>query len=237
MGEPKHTRLSRLQATDLSGRTPFCPEDQVIADYYDSGLGGSERDALERHLSDCRFCRARIGIIERLEQARSDRHIREDTLARAKQIASPAPSRRFRTAPVWVTAAILLLAIIFSVDRFMPGPHGFNAPLPPTPKVRTIDPDAFQPGILYPPEGALIEMDGPLFRWSGTPGSLHYDVRIVSGDGAMIWHEQTERTEWRLPPHLHLAAGEDYYFRVDAYLTEAKRVSSPHVLFRVKEQP
>lgn len=217
------------------GHTPDCPPDVTLTAALDGGLEPGRREAFDRHVAECDHCVGRLGQLARLSGQLEYGRVPDTTLARARRI--PARTKIRRQAPRWAAAAVLVLAIAFTFDRFTPGPDGVEGPHSPTQQVRTIDPNAFRPGVLYPPDGAVIEMDGPLFRWSETPGSLHYDVRVVSVDGAMIWQEQTESTEWRLPPHLQLAAGEEYYFRVDAYLTEAKRVSSPHVLFKVKEQP
>ncbi len=68
MDEQNHKKLLKLQSTELTERTPFCPEDQLIAEYFDGYLPQAEFDRLERHLSDCRFCLARLGVLERIDQ-------------------------------------------------------------------------------------------------------------------------------------------------------------------------
>jgi hypothetical protein len=152
-------------------------------------------------------------------------------MARARKLVRK-PSK-IRHASRWAAAAVVLLAV-FSVARFGPQSENVETTTLPAPDLRSLDHDAYRPAVLFPSDGARIGVEGSMFRWSMVPGSLHYDVRVVSADGGMIWQERVEGTEWRLPTKLQLAEGEEYYFRVDAYLTEAKRVSSHHVLFRVE---
>jgi len=66
------------------------------------------------------------------------------------------------------------------------------------------------------------------------PGSLYYDIRLVDAEGFMIWQDRVEDTQRNLPSHLELLSGEQYFVRVDAYLAEAKSVSSRHVQFTIK---
>jgi hypothetical protein len=42
MDDQNHISLLRLQSAELTGRTPFCPENQVIAEYFDAELPQTE---------------------------------------------------------------------------------------------------------------------------------------------------------------------------------------------------
>ena len=126
-------------------------------------------------------------------------------------------------------------AAVLTTLWFAQSPEYPDSAVLPAPEVRNLDPDAYRPRITTPTEGSSLDLPGPLFEWSAVPGSLHYNVRIVSADGTLIWQERVQNSEWRLPEHLRLPAGEEYYFRVDAYLTQAKSLSSRHVMFRISE--
>jgi hypothetical protein len=46
MNDHKHIELLTLQAAELTERTPFCPKDQQIAEYFEEQLPEAERDRL-----------------------------------------------------------------------------------------------------------------------------------------------------------------------------------------------
>lgn len=131
----------------------------------------------------------------------------------------------------------------FTLNKYPIDNAGLQSPASSLPPVATVrqsrntDPDAFRPQILAPREGAAIDVAKTLFRWTEIQGSLYYDIRIVTGEGDMVWQDRVDGTEWTLPGHFQLEPGAQYYVRVDAYLAEAKSVNSRHLLFTVKEQP
>ena len=65
------------------------------------------------------------------------------------------------------------------------------------------------------------------------PGALFYDVRLVSLEGDLLLRERVEDTRWLLPETLKLEPGEEYFIRIDAYLSDSKFLSSEHVVFQV----
>lgn len=75
MDKQDYLELLLLQSAELTAKTPFCPGSQQIAEYFDGNLWLAERTTLEHHLPDYRFCVARIGILERLEQNHDDKQI------------------------------------------------------------------------------------------------------------------------------------------------------------------
>jgi len=72
-----------------------------------------------------------------------------------------------------------------------------------------------------------------VFRWKEVPGSLFYDIRIVSDDGAQIARQRVWDTQWSLPRETRLQAGNEYFVRVDAFISEGKAISSEHTVFKV----
>ena len=243
MDNQKYSDLLTLQAAELTGRTPFCPEDQQIAEYYDDVLDQSERSRLERHLVDCRFCLARLGILQRLEQNPMAPRIPEEVLATAKSM-RPGPVSRPKRAPAWAVAAVLVIAVsVFyqftSVRDYgqdaLPRLH-LNEPSSELRETRSVDPAAMRPRFLSPRGGPGIASEASVFSWTAVPESLYYEVRIVSDAGDLLWRERVEGTEWRLPGDLALTPGSEYFVRVDAYLTDAKTLQSDYLLFRTGER-
>ena len=232
--------MDELKAKELLGPAPGsgnrpgpdCPDDQLLTAALDGEYRIIEKPAFEEHVSSCDYCLARLGRIGRLRRGAAEAEISELTMARAQRLM---PARlAVRPAPVWAAAATIGFAAILTAFWLSRPPELPDSTAIPVPEVRNIDPDAYRPQVVFPRQGSFVDLREPLFEWAPVQGSLHYDVRIVSADGTLIWQERVQTPEWRLPEHLRLAAGEQYYFRVDAYLTQAQRLSSRHVMFRIR---
>jgi hypothetical protein len=232
--------MDEINPKELFGQAPIlglrpgtdCPDEQILTAALDGDLEGIERTTFEAHVSGCDYCLAQLGRIARLKRDVASEEISDFTMARAQRLIR---SRRvLPRAPAWAAAAMVGFAAILTTLWFIQAPQTPEPGTIPVPEVRNIDPDVYRPQVLFPSDGAAVDLRHRAFEWTPVPGTLHYDVRIVSADGAVIWQERVENPEWRLPGHLRLAAGEDYYFRVDAYLTQAKSLSSRHVMFRVE---
>ena len=239
-----HTRpdLLTLQAAELTGRTPFCPEDQEIAEYFDGVATAVERIKLENHLANCRFCLARIGMLQRLREDPVAKRIPEEVLATAKAVRR-VPLRRSGRAPAWAAAAVILIAVGLYSQLDVSTPMGRDAlprihesePSGNSAATRSIDPAALGPRFLAPEEGLAIASGDGTFSWTAVPHSLYYQLRIVSDEGDLLWQERVDGTEWKLPSGLVLSPGAEYFVRVDAYLSEAKSLQSDYLLFRLAE--
>jgi hypothetical protein len=243
MDDHKHIDLLTLQAAELTERTPFCPEDQQIAEYFEDELPEAEREQVERHLADCRFCQARLGMLQRLEQTLVAPRIPEDVLAAAKSMPRATVSRP-NLAPIWVAAAVLVIAVgvlyqmlpVREIGQVaLPRTH-MNEPSSDLRETRSMDSGVMGPRFLSPREGSGINPNAGIFKWTAVPNSLYYEVRIVTDAGDLLWQERVDGTEWRLPAGLALTPGLDYFVRVDAYLTDAKTLQSGYMLFRPGER-
>jgi len=243
MDDHNQVELLTLQAAELTERTPFCPEDQQIAEYFEGELPESERDCVERHLADCRFCLARLGMLQRLAQNPTSPRIPEDVLAIAKSMRQATVSRP-RWVPVWAAAAVLVVAVGILWQLFpgrgigqieLPRIH-MTEPSSDLRETRSLDAGAMGPRFLSPDEGPGITSNTDVLRWTAVPNSLYYEVRIISDTGDLLWRERVEGTEWRLPAGLALTPGSEYFMRVDAYLTDAKTLQSDYLLFRPGER-
>jgi len=228
------TKLLRLQSAELTESTPFCPEDQVIAEYFDCDLARSESEKLDRHLTDCRYCLARIGILERLEENRSDKRIPEAVLASAKQLRHDAPAHRPSMAPAWATAAVVVIAL-FAVIKSTEGPGPAPATGEDSRQLRNIERTASDLVVLTPQAGADISPGSPI-EWAEVPGNLHYDIFVLSNSGDVLWTERLKDPGWVLDESLSLETGSQYYFRVEALMPDGRSLRSKHVVFQVGER-
>lgn len=241
MDEQNHTKLLRLQSVELKEKTPFCPEDQQVAEYFDGDLADAERDKLERHLSDCQYCLARIGILEKLEENRGNKRVPEDVLAAAKQLTHTTPVRRPAIAPAWAAAAVVVIALFTIINNrnLAPEPGSIPDAVPKfeenSRQLRNVSPVATGLNVFTPKPGAGIA-PGSLIEWAEIPGNLHYNIFVLSNAGDVLWTERLAATDWVLDESLQLAAGSQYYFRVEALLPDGRNVSSKHVVFEVTGQ-
>jgi len=245
----EHEKLSELLRTlpeNAAVRTPECPDNNELAAMADSRLSAESSKNFTLHLADCDFCAAQLGVLKRSEEFEPGYQVSEFVLARAARMGAKSKPPIIRHAPRWATAAVIVLAVllVFQFNSLNPqGPEAIDGASPDmTSQVleprqsRNLDTDILKPWVLTPGNGDTIDPASLVFHWTGIPGSLYYDVRIVTDEGDMIWQTQVEGTELQLPAHLQLRPNSDYFFRVDAYLASAKSISSHHVLFSTGEQ-
>ena len=228
MEELKHIDPLVLQSTELTDRTPFCPDDLLIAEYFDGVIPDQERQKLEHHLADCRYCMARIGMLNRQQDDTPDGHVSGQVLASAKALAKCAAPRRLRKAPTWATAAVVVLGVLF-VSLYKPA----NEPEPP--QLRNIDRtennfEVFLPGPEY------VISPGSLIRWAELSADSHYTVYVLSDAGDVLWTEHLQNNEWKLREQLQLDSDGVFFFRVEAELPDGRIVSSSHLALRLDRQ-
>jgi hypothetical protein len=214
--------ISHLQrsAAENKDRTPFCPDDNDVAAFVDGALVGSARILIERHLPDCPACVGRVGQLTRL--------MRDDAAAKSDE--TPVSDRKwFDVAPQWAVAATVVLAIGWIAwSPTVEQADDYEA-------VRTIDSALTPPKILAPSSGFLGERDGFVIRWTEVPGSLYYEIRVVTDTGDLLSEVRVENTEWTFGRDLGLEPGREYFIRVDAYLSDAKAIRSNHIPFKLRE--
>ena len=237
-----YTKLLKLQSVELTRKTPFCPEDQKIAEYFEGDLAGAEQIQLERHLTDCRYCLARVGLLERMENPGCDKRVPEAVLAEAKQIDHQSVPRRPWQAPAWAAAALVVITLFTVAGRqqepamkpgadLSAGPAGEES----SRQLRNVNRAGARLDVLIPEPGADINT-GSVIRWAEVPGILHHNIFILSRAGDVLWTERVEGNEWILPEALHFAAGGEYFFRVEARLADGRILSSKHLNFRISQQ-
>ncbi len=211
--------LQRSAAEDKEC-TPFCPVDNDIAAYVDGDLSDSARILIERHLPDCPACVGRVGQLTRL--------MRDDAVAKPNE--TPVSDRKWLgVAPQWAVAATVVLAVVWvswSPDTIDVTDYQ---------DARNIESVLTPPEILAPDSGVLANRDGFVIRWTDVPGTLYYEIRVVSDVGNLVTAQRVDGTEWAISRDLNLESGREYFIRVDAYLTDAKPISSKFIPFRLRE--
>jgi hypothetical protein len=243
MDQQKLIELLHQQNREIAECTTFCPDDEQIAAYFDGVLNHPESEQLDRHLIDCGYCLSRVAIQARVQLDNDVPLIPAAVLATADQFGHQARPRRLQYAPAWAVAATLVLTlfVLLGNDSFPPGSED-GQPATETPtsgdfkQLRNIDRRKVAPTLLSPIDGTLITPADMLISWTSVPDSLYYDIWLVDADGFTIWQERVEDTRWSLPDQLELIPGAEYFARVDAYLAEAKSVSSRHIKFTVQRE-
>lgn len=228
MDKYKHTNPLVLQSAELSERAPFCPGDQAISGYFDGMTPGQERQKLERHLADCRFCQARIGMLNRQLDDSLAVSVPEDLLARAKALGRKSAHPRFRKAPAWAAAAVILLGAFFIATNQSPDQ-------PETRQLRNIDRPESRFEVILPATGQAISTGAPI-RWTRFPDGSHYTVYVLSDAGDVLWTEHLQNNEWAVKREMGLNPDGDFFLRVEAELPDGRTVSSKHLAFRVAER-
>lgn len=237
-----NTELLKLQSAGLTDRTPFCSEDRQLAEYFDGVLADDERHALERHLADCSFCLARVGALGRLESTQTAKRVPEDVLATAKQMTQKGRPRWARQAPAWAAAAVLTLALASMIDRngetvneqgVVPPaisgvPYGVG-------QLRNVEWAGQKLDVVFPAPDAEVGA-GTVIRWSEIPGNTQYNIFILTSEGDVLWTERLAATEWAIAQAPSISAGDTYYFRVEALLSDGRTISSKHRAFRMADQ-
>lgn len=234
----------RRAATSRLLRSQECPDEHDLAAAAAGGLAADVRERMETHLADCDYCLARIGELARLPPNGEPEALPDLLLARARRLAtSDRGSSRFHWLPLkpWAAAAVLVLALavivqqpwVARVDDAAP-PDGAAAAGDDPPAARRIDPDALRPLITSPVPGSTIRLADARLSWTPIDGGLYYEVFILSEGGDVLWQRRVEGTSLELQLAPALEPGLEYFARVDAYLAEARRVSSSHVVFTVR---
>lgn len=206
-----------------------CPDEAGLAGFVEGTLVEEEAAKIRRHVAGCDHCLAQVGLLARLEEV-SPPEVPTGLLARVHGLAErPAgPSRRWSVAAA--VAAVLLLVLwvapLGEVERRKGEPDEvrFGAEL------------LRPPEILAPSEGELVaasRLGGLEVRWTPVPQAIYYELRLVTADGDRLWDGRSENGRLEIPPGLPVAAGEDLFVWVRAYLPEGKTLQSGIVGFRV----
>jgi hypothetical protein len=84
-----------------------------------------------------------------------------------------------------------------------------------------------------PAENQVLSPRGPEFRWQAVPGSIYYELSLVTENGDVVWQGRVEGTRAPLPSSVTLQPGAGYFVWVRAYLAGGVTLKSAAVPFRV----
>jgi Putative zinc-finger len=87
--------------------------------------------------------------------------------------------------------------------------------------------------VTSPAENATLSPRDLEFRWQAVPGSVYYELSLVTEDGDVVWQDRVEGTFARLPEGVALRTGAKYFVWVHAYLAAGVTLKSAAVPFRV----
>ena len=90
--------------------------------------------------------------------------------------------------------------------------------------------------VVSPAEAATLARKELEFRWHVVPGSLYYEIDLVTEDGTSVWHSRVEGTSARPPDGTKLDTGAKYFVWVKAFLSGGETVKSAAVSFHIAGQ-
>ena len=232
----------RVRTSEDRESPPSCPDEHEIAAFSEGTLGSAERERILPHLADCEICTANLALVSRVRDSESVTPTPELTLARARRLAQRRSlqdrGHHIRRFSGWAAAAAVVLAVpvVFYSQRdqgpvSVPGAEAIQS----QPTVRLLAPTVSLPQVLAPVPGALVDTGDFVFQWQEIPGSLYYDINIVSEMGDLVLQDRVTDTHWQAPASLAMEPGAEYFVRVDAFLSDSKTVSSEHVAFRAEK--
>lgn len=249
MGKNRIIELLGQAGKATPSRTTSCPDEYELAAYLGCESNAEGLDSLEAHLAKCDFCMHQVGVLMRAGRAgpvdESMPGVSDLELARARRMGAESSRSRFKFAPRWAAAAVVVLSVGLLTQNLLTGRPGagpiseqdpVNFELSSPRQFRSIDAGFLAPRLLSPLDGSVINPAKSVFKWTEVPGSMFYDVRLVSLNGDLVRRERISEPRWALPTDLELEDGAEYFVRVDAYLSDAKFLSSEHILFRVEDR-
>lgn len=233
--------LLRSLDADIGERTPFCPDEYTVAAYLAENREMPDRRGYEQHLAGCSYCLALTAALGRLAESAAPEEVSDHVLAEAREAGRPPARKLVNASWGWAAAAIVVLAFVTVLGGGFRGDGVPDAALDAgraeseqMREMRGLRTRQTGPRIIAPTNGSSIPPEAYTVRWKAVPGSLYYDIRIVDESGFLLWKDRVEQTHSALPDSLELASGTLYFVRVDAYLAEARSISSEHVQFTVQ---
>lgn len=219
-----------------------CPEDELLAAYMEGVLSDVSHGQFENHLADCAWCIERVGMLGRAHESDAQEQVPEPLLARAgKMVNSSGQSASgWRRAHAWAVAAAVVLTIGFMVSKstlYEGKPHSVSRNNAETSQsTRSIAPGALQTTQPSTGNNISVEFSDGVFSWTPVNDSLFYQVQIVTAEGDLLWRERVNAEQWNPPGELVLSAGEEYFVRIDAFVSETRSVKSDYVAFMFPER-
>ena len=115
----------------------------------------------------------------------------------------------------------------------IPKPTGAKPELPPA-VVRSAQPPAGLPNLLFPQDGAVVKRDSLSFRWHPVSEADFYDVTIMTASGDVLISRQVKGELMNAPADLQIQTGAKYFVSIRAHMRNGKTVRSNVVSFKVQ---
>lgn len=231
--------LAGLQRPDPGQRTPFCPEDRIVAAWYEKRLRPEQAEQFEQHLLACQFCRSRIGMLARLEARDADPDVPQDLLARSKQMAA-GPKAGNRLSSAWAAAAVVVLAIGLAVSQshdraFDSGSRTGTGVASDAPRqLRSVKNPSPRPEIILPKPNAVVAPGGLRVEWLPVEGAIRYEVLLMDNSGALLQKQELQETRWQPESMAARQHPGDLFLRVNAYFPDGRAIASHHVAISIR---
>jgi len=214
-----------------------CPNEQALAAYADHQLIGTERHAVEHHLSTCDPCTAQVAFLVRSNAMDAD-PVPDVLVAKALRFGRQQSSR---TAASWsmvgAGAFVLFIGISLAVQHSNrgrsekaatevatltpPSQHHSDKATSETdtrhPELRGSEP--IQSPFLFPTPNQQVDSANLDFRWKEFAGAESYEIELLSDDGTYLWGKKVSTPTASLPKSIHLIKGRTYFLKLSIHDT------------------
>ena len=236
--------LLRSHTFSSNAQNRECLDESRCGRLIDGQLTDKEREAIVRHLADCRNCLDLVAGLVELQRHNVD-SIPPDLVAAALALAPeqqsiPAYLQYQWQTKVAVAASLFLLvgALVWQYEAILDLKSTYNSSQPTVEEradVRIGARDQERVNIISPIGDANVDPDDIKFQWSPVDRSVFYQVQLLSDDGDVVWESRTENTNIQLPQDLQLSSAGGYFLWVKAHLSDGKTIKSKVVFIRIKE--
>lgn len=95
--------------------------------------------------------------------------------------------------------------------------------------------DNQKPAIVFPREGVVLTRRGLQFRWTGVPGALFYEVKVVTADATLVLETRTTEPKFLPTDEMVLETNAKYFVTIVAHLPHGPTERSVPVSFRLSK--
>lgn len=179
-------------------------ESTRLAAYLDRALAPPARAEVEAHLAGCPECRAELVDLDRILADR-------------------------RTTPPWrwgAAAAVLAAAALVGVLLVRPGGEEPDSGRVLRGRQASLADSAARVAMVHPTPDAVVPVDSLVFSWRSSEEDASYRFTLTDERGDVVWQAATADTTLRVPPRAGLKPGAEYYWYVDALLSNGRSVTS-----------
>ena len=250
------THTTDPKSHDEPKRSWNCLREGAVAAYADQTIGDRGRARVERHLSSCVYCRNAVADVVKLQRVGDPPAVPSDLIARARLLGSAKRNRWAWGLPLAAAGSLACLLFLVtllekeqSLDRLdlpsRPAPVGpeISKSPPQTPPagepreaIRGSGSSQQLPTVTYPAHDSVVSPNRLEIRWNPVPYAVHYQVRVLTSDGELVWQGDTKANMVRAPDSLALARGK-YFVLVSAVMDNGRMRKSDPQSFEVGSAP